>query len=62
MKKEINIKIVINNEEDKIATGVRMSGVNIESVSDILMLVGICENLKTSYLEKLKELGRIEKN
>ena len=57
--KEINIKIIIN--EDEIKTLVSKNGLTNDS-SGILEFIGVLENLKNLELEKLKKTHNIKLN
>jgi len=59
--KEINIKIVIDEETGKIATGKQMKGYNQNSISHQFEILGIMQNLVEVQQQKLRTLAQRSK-
>jgi len=59
--KKLNIEIVTNEYDDKIATGIKTFGYSDESISDQFQLIGLIENVKTLIQERIKKLMAVKK-
>lgn len=57
--KAIILKIMVNN--DNIVTEAKTSGVDTDNVIEVLMMIGLFENLKAQYQNRLSELLKLEK-
>ena len=53
--KELNIKTII--QDDKIATAIKTNGYDDNNMSDQLELLGIAENIKGIFAERIKVLA-----
>jgi hypothetical protein len=58
--KQIDLRITFNETANSISTIQKISGVKLDSVTDIIFMIGVCENLKTTYQTKLNEKLRME--
>jgi hypothetical protein len=59
MTKDIKIRIVFNEKDDKIATAINIKGLDKNSLTDQFTLLGILENLVDLQKEKLKVLMKV---
>lgn len=50
---------MVNN--DNIVTEAKTSGVDTDNVIEVLMMIGLFENLKAQYQNRLSELLKLEK-
>jgi hypothetical protein len=63
--KEILIRAGIDSESDKILTAIKHKGFTEGeeyNLEQIILTIGILENLKQQMLDKLKTLGRIRRS
>lgn len=57
----INIKIVLDEVEEKIATAIETTGYDSKVLTDQFELLGIIENLKSIIQQRIKKLADIKK-
>lgn len=55
--KKIDLRFVIDEETQKIATAMRTKNLSEKNLSDLFEIVGILENLKQVILNKIKTFG-----
>jgi len=60
-KKELNIKVMINDDETKMAIGIHKIGYNSYNLSHQLEILGILENLTNLQKDKIKTLMKADR-